>query len=375
MKKVVSVLLLFLIVFSFSACGENAIKSEPTSSKNTEKDYDIAINYHSDYDGDKNNLAVAHIKLNKDMFEVDPDIYSHDLSVLSSVLSACANDGEVGTPNFGTGKFILSAYKGMGIKIDPDGYINSDVSLYSYYENKTYNVEIENDDRLRTGNNDDCFSVAHKKYKDTVILFVAIRGTKTTQEQLQDFVGTVLNSEWEEYNSYLGFTNFAEQVMGGIADHMLRHKADFKNKKVRYLITGHSLGGAVANLVAYKVNKDKKENEKVFGYTYGALNSITERIDTEESHCIFNCFNYYDTFGKYGDSNFKFITQGNKTMYNKIGSVGVNTKKYEFNKGNKMYANHDMTTYYDGAKNDLFDFSTNYDNVGLLKDDAEKQKS
>lgn len=101
---------------------------------------------------------------------------------------------------------------------------------------------------------------------------------------------------WEELNKYLDDNPDIE-----------------KDKNLKILVTGHSLGGATANLIAARmdylrnrgewVGTAKKDN--IYCYTFGAIKVLTKNINIKDEYeNIFNIYNKYDSFGPEGNMKF-----------------------------------------------------------------------
>ena len=270
--------------------------------------------------------------------------YNKEIDLIGGALSAAAEDEE--------GQYIVPAYNKLG-------FTNDKISLYSYPDHPTLN---RSDALNILGNKfaDDktfAFSIASKKCVDgKTLIIITARGTKTGIESMLDLNGdydSTLN-EKRVYNSYLVF---AEDILYGLKDYINLHP-NLKNEDLKFLITGHSLGGGAANLSAAYLTKNtgtlglNYSKSSVFCYTYGAVSPLVDGQVESGYENIFNTFNYYDTYGPHGNGYpLGFKPAGNKNYNYKFGIIR------DFKYDNKVYhrvaskvlgqstANHDMPGY------------------------------
>ena len=126
-------------------------------------------------------------------------------------------------------------------------------------------------------NNSVSFMLAQKvakiKGKKFNVLLIALRGTE--------------NSEWQDnFNlgngkkTHAGFNKAASLVYKKISTYIKKNKLKKSNTKI--ILTGHSRGGAVANILGQKIlkkgiGKKKIANKNVFVYTFASPNTTMDK--------------------------------------------------------------------------------------------------
>ena len=254
-----------------------------------------------------------------DMSITSKETVNYNLAMLSGCLCVTAADAN----------YLHQAYIDLG-------FDNRDICLYSY-PNSSFNRP----DALRNGSKfaddeDLAFSIASQTMMvngtECDVVFIVARGTMTTWEGIKD--GTCLaDKENYGYTAWDWIYEFEEDIIAGLEDYHSDHDW-LGTRPLKILVTGHSLGGAAANLVAAKLNKEcggtawysaNVTLDDIYAYTFGAIDSITNtdysgnRIQvpvTEGFGNIINIYNYLDTFGPNGK---KLFTARGNSMYGKFG--------------------------------------------------------
>lgn len=144
---------------------------------------------------------------------------------------------------------------------------------------------------------------------DTRIVIITARGTKTFGEMIgdvmkggeQDFLG-----EHVWHNVY----EFEEEIWKGLGNYIEKYPATIQTDNLKILITGHSLGGAAANLIGARftsgfeigVWENKLSKEDIYVYTFGAIKVLTTEENMSAGYeNIHNIYNYYDSYGPNGN--------------------------------------------------------------------------
>lgn len=216
------------------------------------------------------------------------EVYNHNLAVISAELSS-------------------KAYSDGG----------SDVATYL----GEYGFD---NDSIRSYNYDDCFAytLAVKDYygteapENTKVLVMDARGTSTLTELAYD-VYTTPDVDYNGVKVYTAADKFYREIQENLGNFLTT------DNHYKILSTGHSLGGAAANLFA-GVETQKKQNE-VYCYTFGAIDSIESPI-VEGYENIHNIYNDLDTFSpsQYGS----YLLGGAGSKYGKFGHMDSYTEEH-----------------------------------------------
>lgn len=165
-----------------------------------------------------------------------------------------------------------------------------------------------------------CHGIAVKEYDSFNLMVITVRGSKSLREIKSDATA-IPDGEFWGYMPYNIIRDIYDGVMGTIKDVINEHSFLTSNgKKTKIMITGHSLGGASANLLGANFDNlarsygdycgMKFEIDDIYCYTFGAINSIGNKyynnspseyiseLPVEDGYeNIHNIYNYYDTFG------------------------------------------------------------------------------
>lgn len=222
-------------------------------------------------------------------------IYNHNIARIACVFSDVSYiDVEKNKDD----NALLNNYKALGIK-------NSDIEI-------KYNIDYS--DPLY-GNDQCAFSLATKEINSSKgkksLVFVVIRGTPLNANEWLSNLNISDDTKTQKI-VHEGFARAAQQVHIALISFLLRHKIEPENSY--FLITGHSRGAAVANLLSsMAVYEDFFDTEKMYTYTFASPNVTTSENATDEKYnYIHNIVNAEDivptvplykdnwTFRKYG---------------------------------------------------------------------------
>lgn len=223
------------------------------------------------------------------LFEVPSTQYNNKLALVAAEMSEAAEDM--------TGEGIKRLYSSYGIYASAIGCYAPDGDLLS--------------DRTFGGG---AFSIGQDTLTingvNTTILVITARGTQTILEGIGDvFKGgksDFLNTKvW--HNAY----EFEEQIWDGLNEYLTTYSALLSKTHLKIFVTGHSLGGAAANMIGARFTNgiggnewwsDKVSKDDVYVYTFGAIKVLTTEENISDGYeNIHNIYNYYDSYGPNGN--------------------------------------------------------------------------
>lgn len=262
----------------------------------------------------------ASVDFKESLFEKSAYEYDNELATLGAMLSCAVEKSEQDTVD------LLQ-------KIGVDG-----CGLHNIEKNEMF-----------------AFAVAHKEMRlngeDAVVLFVIARGTANPYEAFSDAMN--IKDPFFNYTAYDYAYRFYLRINDGISEYIGKYP-DLLDKPLKVFVTGHSLGGAGANLVAanftlYEWWGNYLSNEDVFAYTYGAIDSIdvkTPVVDGYEN--IHNIYNFYDTFGPNGWPIFTASGNSGKGKFGHIDQFGHPYTTNPFSCDNHLIENY-LSSIVEGA--------------------------
>lgn len=143
------------------------------------------------------------------------------------------------------------------------------------------------------------------------LVVVDIRGSSTTQDWRTD-IGTAFNPEWGSFGAGMemvlkslyygtGDTENCTKCNGGGCEHCKGYIPYNNISNPIFLVTGHSLGAAVANLVAEHLNSCKDTNhcpgsrteKDIYAYTFATPKTVKNKQGSDSQN-IFNILNNND---------------------------------------------------------------------------------
>lgn len=224
-----------------TALTESHILISQITSEDVGKSTNMAY-VHFDCDG---NAGGRIINLDPALFENDSKVYNHDLARLSIALSTLA---------YSTLTEIKKSYAALGFE-----NISTKDTVATLKEKRIYHPDDTNKD-IDKG----WFSpawIAHKNVQvnnqDTSLIVLNIRGT--------------YNTEWVDNfdpglgETHAGFDRAAEKLADDLEEYLLMYDKELKENKI-LLITGHSRGAAVANLIGKKIDDKDAPQEPLRNY-------------------------------------------------------------------------------------------------------------
>ncbi|MBD5465769.1 MAG: leucine-rich repeat protein [Lachnospiraceae bacterium] len=214
-------------------------------------------------------------------FSYSPTVYNQKLAEDSALYSMLAYDEHRVTEG---GQFYVQEkgrqnYPSLLLgQLKKDGFYNC--SHYNYRDGNPHNCSYT-------------FATRNVKYNGVTKtqILVCIRGTDSVEwEGNMELTGT-------DYNSNYADTHYSfEKASNDIAASLYNYIATIKKKGVDtnqcvIWVTGHSRGGAVANLLAAKLTDSGSDSiGSVFGYTYATVNTTTKYNDKSYRNIFNHCF-------------------------------------------------------------------------------------
>lgn len=185
-------------------------------------------------------------------------------------------------------------------------------SEYGISNCETYNYEYRGTGAFAIG-----YDTMPIKGNDTMILIIVARGTKRPEEM----TGDALKGKPQDFLDQTVCGNvydFEEQIWDGIEEYLEKHPEPMNAERLKILITGHSLGGAAANMTAARFTRfaewggwwsDLADKDDIYAYTFSAITVFeTEDNVSDGYENIHNVYNFYDTFGPNGSMSFSNLS-------------------------------------------------------------------
>lgn len=231
-----------------------------------------------------------------DLFEYPATNYNNDLALVAAEMSQQARDT--------TGEGIKGLYSSYDIYA---------CETYYYTSNPKFG-----DLEISAGGG--AFAIGQDTLNidgvDTTILIITARGTTTWGETFGDlWKGWYLDPN--KVHSFLDRTvwdnvyDFEEKIWEGIDNYINKYPVIQSKENLKILITGHSLGGAAANMIGARFTNgvgsgewwgDKLSKDDIYTYTFGAIKVLTNESNVSVGYeNIHNIYNYYDSYGPNGN--------------------------------------------------------------------------
>lgn len=267
----------------------------------------------------------ASVDFKESLFEKSAYVYDNELATFGAMLCMAAGRGE---------QEICQLFYQLGIE---------DANI----ENFNYGGE-------------NAFSIAHLPIRlngeEMNLMFIVVRGSVVNREFIGDHFAKA-NREFLGYMAYDYVEDFEKKVWEAVKAYANAHE-DLYDKSRAFFITGHSLGGATANLITALANNPETGNSwifmdtdvsRIFTYTYGAIDSIdvkTPVVDGYEN--IHNIYNFYDTFGPNGWPIFTASGNSGKGKFGHIDQFGHPYTTNPFSCDNHLIENY-LSSIVEGA--------------------------
>ena len=161
----------------------------------------------------------------------------------------------------------------------------------------------------KTDNNHVSYVIGHKKIGNFTVVAVIVKGTSGNYEWVSNFnIG--------KNTTHRGF-ELAEKELNTSVNNYIKNNNI--TGKIKYWITGHSRGAAVANLYAKRLNGSGKKT-KVYAYTF-ATPRVSRQAKLNGYENIFNYLNTGDFVTEVSPSKWGFKRYGNDIFIDAHGST------------------------------------------------------
>lgn len=263
--------------------------------------------------------AGASVKFRESLFEKSAYVYDNELATLGAMLCMAAGRGE---------QEICQLFYQLGIE---------DANI----ENFNYGGE-------------NAFSIAHLPIRlngeEMNLIFIVVRGSVVKREFIGDHFAKA-NREFLGYMAYDYVEDFEKKVWEAVKAYANAHE-DLYDKSRAFFITGHSLGGATANLITALANNPETGNSwifmdtdvsRVFTYTYGAIDSI--KVDAPVTTGYQNIHNIYNFFDTYGPNGRDTLSAAGNSMYGKFGHIDKFAYRFSWENDLATSKNHIIDNY------------------------------
>lgn len=262
-----------------------------------------------------------------DWFAGSATAYKQDLAVISSLLSAIAYNKNYMNVSGAVSVTVPSQYPTTAVTRMMNGL------GFDYCDSYSLTTSVYQDNHLSQ------MFVAHKEVTlggvDKNLVCVIIRGTNGTLEEWSsnfDIGSTAAsNNEWTVSVNHRGFDITANRLNTLLSEY-IEENCDASLETV-FWITGHSRGGALANVLAAK---RVDSGSKVFAYTFASPSTTTKSTATTASKykCIFNILNLDDyvpdlpleawSFRRYGEDKFGSINKSYLNAWETLTGLDYN---------------------------------------------------
>lgn len=131
------------------------------------------------------------------------------------------------------------------------------------------------------------YALSFKKsnYSDDIIFLISVRGSTT----VEDWIGNFELATFEQ-GKHIGFAYPANRIYNNIQSII----SDFNmNGNIKFFITGHSRGGAVANLLSVKLMENGIDSSNIYNYNF-ACPDVACKVKFPIYNNIFNLCNRED---------------------------------------------------------------------------------
>lgn len=198
----------------------------------------------------------------------------------------------------------------------------ADYNLYEYYTDP---------DDPDYGDDNVAYSFAHKEIENGTLILICIRGSfgdikDMTSDWRSNFLPLVYNlHDSSVFSVQVGFDNAANKVYSRLDEYISSN--NINKSDVTFVLTGHSRGAGVANLVSYKLINDGISKRKIYDYNFAcpdvALESPAAWNWANKYDCIFNIANVEDPVAVLPGAAWSVVFKYNVCMQKYWGKYGT----------------------------------------------------
>lgn len=282
MKKRIAFLLLAALLLScFSACGGKIVRK-------------AAVVEGSIFGGSSDDRISVQLCFDPDwLTKGDNKTYNPELAQFCALLSADSYFREKDLAKGRQNRMLAEGFP------EENYDFTSLLTELGFTEAEHYESYLTQEDP--TDSNDSVtLNIAHRTVGKYDLYAVAVRGCFSVQEWCSAFdpgcasgyeALTGAHPEWTDREAFKGLDVAANRALGYIEDFMARTGDD--SRQDRILITGHSRGGGIANLLGAHFERDG--GAVPYTYTFNSL-GVTCAADAGSYQTIFNVFDTGDFF-------------------------------------------------------------------------------
>lgn len=117
------------------------------------------------------------------------------------------------------------------------------------------------------------------------VILVVIRGTTSVKDAVNDIKSGMNNGDWGFNDVYTNLRSCLTEWSGTYGE--------INPGNTKFFVTGHSLGGACANILSAQLTEEYGENN-VFGYTFATPSPFSEKLSKDNYRNIHNFLCYND---------------------------------------------------------------------------------
>lgn len=291
---------------------------------------------------------------NGNLFKDKASVYNKGLALIAANLSRAAEDT--------TGDNIKAAFEEYG---------------FTNVRVRNYDAKLPDmgplDDFIKFIDAYDAFAIGKsivsvKSENDTTILVVVARGT---QMRFRELKGDVLKGGTQPLlgrNIYNNIYEYGDLIWQGIKNYLVEFP--ITTHKVKVLVTGHSLGGAAANLVGARITSELKNQnwlksrgatkEDIYVYTFGAIKVFDQEENESKGYeNIHNLYNDHDSFGPNGSKSLLNVSHP-KTKFGHTDTFDIDEYDEWWNLKDigRQTLNHNMEVYIKAIQCNMIDCGT-----------------